>query len=745
MIINNSGSKKGIGLENKFAEIFLISPDAIAITNLKDGKYLDVNEGYLKLFGYSTEELVGTTATDLHIWSDPEYLQIFKKTLLEHGEVSNLEVLLRTKAGQTITCLLSARMIEMNGEVYNLSITRDISDRKTMEDALRKSEEWSRFILDHTNDGIHIDNAEDQIIQVNPRFCELMGYTQTELLKMHVSDLIAPEFRKFSDHILSHEISLFGNQPFEALNIHSSGRHIPVEVSVSKVNSPQGEVYISLVRDITERKKADTSIREQEKLIRTVFETVPVGIFIVNKENQITMLNPAGQKIWEGVRYVGVEDLDVYKGWWRSTGKRLSSHEWGSARAGEKGETVLNDEIEIECFNGVHKIISNSAVPLYNDENQINGAIVVFQDITEQTRSAEELQRRNDYLAALQETTIELISQLDLELLLDNITKRAGQFMQTPFCFLNLLDPETGQMVPKVGKGATDDTMLFPVQPGVGVAGIVWQSGKPLIINDYDHWDKRVKGYRKKEVNSVAGVPLISENVVVGVLEMAYDYSSGKIFEPETIEFISQFARLATIAMKNARLYSIAQQQLSDRKVAEAALKESEHRFHQMFAEHNATMLLLDPMTGKIIDANPAASEFYGYSMLQLRSMYISDINLLKKEKIEESMKATLKQRSNILIFPHRLANGEVRTVEVHSSPIEVDNKKILFSIIHDITDRQQAEIQVQQQLDELRRWHSVTLGREARVMELKYEVNELLRKAGLPSRYEFTQEPSNE
>ena len=62
-------------------------------------------------------------------------------------------------------------------------------------------------------------------------------------------------------------------------------------------------------------------------------------------------------------------------------------------------------------------------------------------------------------------------------------------------------------------------------------------------------------------------------------------------------------------------LYSIAQQELADRKIAEAALKESEHRFHQMFAEHNATMLLLDPTNGKIIDANPAASEFYGYSI----------------------------------------------------------------------------------------------------------------------------------
>ena len=99
-----------------------------------------------------------------------------------------------------------------------------------------------------------------------------------------------------------------GANHLKQLNIHSDGRRIPVEVSVSRVNSPQGEVYISLVRDITERKQADASLREQEKLIRTVFDTVPVGIFIVNKDKQISMLNHAGQKIWEGVRYVGVEE-----------------------------------------------------------------------------------------------------------------------------------------------------------------------------------------------------------------------------------------------------------------------------------------------------------------------------------------------------------------------------------------------------------------------------------------------------
>jgi PAS domain S-box-containing protein len=405
----------------------------------------------------------------------------------------------------------------------------------------------------------------------------------------------------------------------------------------------------------------------------------------------------------------------------------------------------MNEEIEIECFNGKHKIISNTAIPLIDESKKIYGAVVVVQDITERTRSAEELQRRNDYLAAVQETTIELISQLDLDKLLENITIRAGQLMGTPACYIDLIDPETGIMVPKVGKGISEDSMLHPVRKGEGVAGVVWETAKPLIINDYDHWSGKLNGYVEKEVYSVVGVPLLIGDEAFGVLELAHEFSSKKEFEPEAVEFLSQFARLATIAIQNAQLYTQVKQELAERRAAEDALIESEQRFHQMFAEHNAIMLLIDPLTGKIMDANAAASRFYGYSLEQLHCMLIGDLNLLPKEKVNQAMKSILDEGPDVLIFPHRLATGEVRSVEVHSSPIKVNNKKILFSIIHDITDRQQAETQIQQQLEELRRWNSVTLGRETRVMELKHEVNELLKKLGSASRYSFTQEPDDE
>ncbi|MFH0959802.1 MAG: PAS domain S-box protein, partial [Pseudomonadota bacterium] len=131
---------------------------------------------------------------------------------------------------------------------------------------------------------------------------------------------------------------------------------------------------------------------------------------------------------------------------------------------------------------------------------------------------------------------------------------------------------------------------------------------------------------------------------------------------------------------------------ITERKRMEEALRTSEERFRGMFEKHSAVMLLIEPMTGRIVDANKAAERFYGYTVSQLLSMSIQDINVLPPDEVEAQRNLALKEQRNYFVFPHRLANGDVRTVEVHSSPIEQEGTVLLFTIIRDITERKQAE-----------------------------------------------------
>jgi diguanylate cyclase (GGDEF)-like protein len=116
------------------------------------------------------------------------------------------------------------------------------------------------------------------------------------------------------------------------------------------------------------------------------------------------MGNPAGKQIWGGERYVGVDRYGEYKSWWKDSGKRIGAGEWALARAVTKGEISLDEVIGIEGFDGVRKTILNSAVPLRDADGNIEGALVINQDITERRRNEEELKRVHALLE-LQATT----------------------------------------------------------------------------------------------------------------------------------------------------------------------------------------------------------------------------------------------------------------------------------------------------------------------------------------------------
>jgi PAS domain S-box-containing protein len=128
---------------------------------------------------------------------------------------------------------------------------------------------------------------------------------------------------------------------------------------------------------------------------------------------------------------------------------------------------------------------------------------------------------------------------------------------------------------------------------------------------------------------------------------------------------------------------------------SEKALRDSESRFRTMFEHNDSVMLLIAPDSGEIVDTNEAAARFYGYSTGHLKAMRIDQINILSPDEIAERLSQVAFHKRNIFEFPHRLASGEVRLVEVHSSPLEVGARTLLFSIVHDITARRHAEAQL--------------------------------------------------
>jgi PAS domain S-box-containing protein len=131
---------------------------------------------------------------------------------------------------------------------------------------------------------------------------------------------------------------------------------------------------------------------------------------------------------------------------------------------------------------------------------------------------------------------------------------------------------------------------------------------------------------------------------------------------------------------------------ITKRKLAEEQLREGEAKFRALFENNHAIMMLFDPTSGIIMDANPAACAFYGWNHTELTSKNINQINTLTDDEIKKAMENAANENRHFFQFQHRLANDEFRDVEVYSGPIQHKGKKLLYSIIYDISARKRSE-----------------------------------------------------
>jgi PAS domain S-box-containing protein len=135
--------------------------------------------------------------------------------------------------------------------------------------------------------------------------------------------------------------------------------------------------------------------------------------------------------------------------------------------------------------------------------------------------------------------------------------------------------------------------------------------------------------------------------------------------------------------------------------------EEKEGHHTSFFSNNHAVMLLIDPETAAIVDANTAACRFYGYDQATLLSLNITDINILSPDEITQEMDRAVSEQRSHVHFRHKLANGDIRDVEVYSGPMTIQGKRVLYSIIHDITEQKKVEESLRLSEEALKRANS--------------------------------------
>jgi PAS domain S-box-containing protein len=154
-----------------------------------------------------------------------------------------------------------------------------------------------------------------------------------------------------------------------------------------------------LEREIAERKRAEETRRESQELLELVLATLPVGVAVTDRQDDIVLVNETWQRIWGGEPIVsGSKRKAQSKGYWHDSGKRVDPAEWASMRALSEGQTSLNELIDIETFDGKSKTMRNSAAPIRNAEGLIVGAVIVNEDVTERVRAEDEVRKNEEQL-----------------------------------------------------------------------------------------------------------------------------------------------------------------------------------------------------------------------------------------------------------------------------------------------------------------------------------------------------------
>ncbi len=302
--------------EERFRKSFTTSPDAININRLSDGMYVSVNNGFLKLTGYTVEEVIGKTSYDINIWADIADREKLITGLKSTGVVENLEARFKLKNGEIKEGLMSAVIMELNNEKHIISITRDISERILAQKKIKTSEANLNSLINNRKESIWSIDTNYNYAILNNNFTEdyFETYKKEIYPGLNAIEVLSPELQafwkpKFDAALSGERITFEFSAPKNDILRHYLVHLNPI-ISDEKITGVSG-----LTVDITEQKLAEKAFRENQLQLKSLINKLPLVLFSTDENGIFTVSEGKGLEALglKPGQVVGMSVFEVYK------------------------------------------------------------------------------------------------------------------------------------------------------------------------------------------------------------------------------------------------------------------------------------------------------------------------------------------------------------------------------------------------------------------------------------------------
>lgn len=397
----------------KYQLVFESSNDAIMVLSSKG--FVDCNTQTLRMLGYDSKAEfaalghparfsppVQADGTDSFVLSD-QYIQ----QALQRG-TCRFEWLHQRKNGEVFPAEVQLSAFLFKDTWLVQGTVRDITERKRAESQLRKSESLLKYTQQIARLGsweFYFKNDELHWSDELYRIHELDGTPKEQLYasyrqRFHPDDLpkldecIEQTLRTGKGYTIEHRIVC----PNGGIK-HIFGMGEPIHDTDGRIIGLRG-----MGQDVSYHKRVEEMLRKRENELRTILNALPVGVLLFDRKGSIVNANPAAERLWGILSCKPMQSTNFalvhehIKGWWGDTGQEVKPEEWAAARALTKGEVVLGEVVNVQRADANISTMILSAIPLFDDENKIIGAVAVQQDITEMKQAQQASMEKDRFL-----------------------------------------------------------------------------------------------------------------------------------------------------------------------------------------------------------------------------------------------------------------------------------------------------------------------------------------------------------